>query len=327
MELIGKEIEIGIGVESVRGTAPATASQWIKNISASVLEKAEFVNDEASRGVFEDMDGRRVVKKHIEGDLEQNLYANAFGYLAYNLYGGVESALVASGVYDHTFEVVQSSLAPSLSIFAKDGDAQQLAFQNCHVNTLELSATPDEYVKLTTSFIGEDSKDDTSTPSYATDFDFIGKEVLVKVADTEAGLVDATPMCLKEFNITFDRGLIADYCLGSYTPEVYASKISIEGSFQKNFEDETFKDLYLGNSAKYMQITILGEAAIGTTYHPTLTFTFNKVMITNWERSGGKDELVVEDIEFKAFYNATDAEASKLVLRNTKDEYEVEINA
>lgn len=327
MELIGKQIELGIGVEAVRGTAPATASQWVKNISANVLEKAEFVNDEASRGVFEDMDGRRVVKKHIEGDFEQNLYANAFGYLAYNLYGGVLSVLVAPGVYDHTFSVVKSSLAPSLAIFAKDGEAQQLVFQNCHANTVELSATPDDYVKLTTSFIGADGKDDTSTPTYATDYDFIGKEVVVKVADTEAGLAQATPMCLKELNITFDRGLIADYCLGNYNPEVYASKVSIEGSFTKNFEDETFKDLYLGNSAKYMSIAITGEATIGSTYHPTITFVFNKVMITNWERSGGKDELVIENIEFKAFYNATDGKASSLVLRNTKDEYEEEISA
>ncbi len=328
MELIGKQIEVGLAVESTRGTAPATATKWVKNNSVSVLEKAEHANDEASHGVFEDLDGRRKVKTSVEGDIEMPLYADVFGFLAYNLYGGVGSALVASGVYDHTFQVVQSSLAPSLAVYAKDGDAQQLVFQNSHINTLELSAVTDDYVKITAGMIAKDAIDNSDTPSYDTEYDFIGKEITVKLADTEAGLAGATALCLKELTLTFDKGLIANYCLGAYSAsDIYMSKMSIEGKFQKNFEDETFKDLFLGNSAKYMEVKIEGEASIGTTYHPTLTFTFNKVQFTNWERSGGKDELVVEDVEFKAYYNATDAEASKLILRNVTADYTPDVSA
>ena len=326
-EIIGRQLEVGVGVEETRGIK-ASNSSWIKNITASVMEKAEHAQDESVRGVFEDMDGRRVVKKHIEGDIEMNLYANALGYLAYNLYGGVVSSLVTGTVYKHVFNLEQSSLAPSLTIFAKDGSVQQLAYKNCHVNTLELSAVVDDYAKLTASFMGEDSEDDTTSPSYSTDYDFIGRDISVKIADTEAGLASATAYCLKEVNITFDKGLILDYCLGSYTPsDIYVSKAGIEGSFQLNFQDETFKDLFLGNDAKYMEIKIEGETAITGSYKPTITLLLNKVMISNWERSGGKDELVVEDVEFKAFYNDTDKKASQLTIQNTIEEYEIQVSA
>lgn len=326
-EIIGKQLEVGLGVEVTRGTAPATAGKWIKNVSASVIEKAEHVDDESVRGVFEDMDGRRVVKKFIEGDIEMNLYANAFGFLAYNLYGDVSSSLVATGVYDHVFGVAQSSLAPSLAVYAKDGDVQQLAYQNAHINTLEVTSSVDSYVNVTAGFMAKDGVANSDTPSYSTDYDFVGKEVSVKVANTEAGLSSATPLCVKELSLTFDKGLISDHCLGAYTPnDIYMSKMSIEGSFQKNFVDETFKDLFLGNSAIYMQITITGETVIGASSYPTLTFVFNKVQIKSWERSGGKDDLVVEDVEFKAYYNETDGEASTLTLRNTTAEYVDEVS-
>lgn len=322
MEIIGKQLEIGFSVEETRGTAKAAADKWVKNISANVIEKAEHVQDESVRGVFEDMDGRRVVKTSIEGDAELPVYADEFGYLALNIYGAVQSTLVATGVYDHVFSLAQSSIAPSLTIYAKDGSVQQSAFRNGHINTLEINSVQDDYVKATVGFIAKDAVANTDTPSYDTAYDFIGRDVTVKVADSEAGLAGATPICVKELNITFDRGLISDFCLGSYTPsEILASKMSIEGSLTKNFEDEVFKDMFLGNSAKYMQISIEGEATIGAASKPSIKILLNKVMISNWERSGGRDETVVENVEFKAFYNATDEEQSTMTIRNVTAEY------
>jgi hypothetical protein len=327
MEIIGRELELGLGVEDTRGTK-ASSSKWIKNVSANLVERAEMTQDESTRGVFEDEDGRKVIKKFIEGDTEMYLYADAFGYLAYNLYGGVSSSLVSDGVYDHTFNLEQSALAPSLTAFVKDGSVQQLAFKNSHISTLELTASPDERVNLSVSVMAKDAKDDTSTPSYDTEYDFIGKDVTVKIADTEGGLTSATPLCVKELSLTFDKGLISDYCLGSYNPaDIYMSKMMIEGSVKINFEDETYKDLYLSNDSKYMEITIEGDAFEGKATKPSLTLTLYKVQVQDWNREGGKDDLVTEEISFKAYYNTTDEKQSQLVLRNLTEEYAEEASA
>ena len=321
-EIIGRQLEFGVGVEETRGTT-SPSPVWIRNISANVLEKAEHAQDESVRGVFEDGDGRRVVKKHIEGDVEMNCFANVFGYFAYNLYGGVTSTLVAGSVYDHVFEMEQSSIAPSLSLFAKDGDVQQLAFKNAHVNTLELSATTDDYVKVNVGFIGKEAANDTSAPSYDTDYDFIGRDITIKVADTEGGLAGAAALCVSEVTLNWDKGLLLKHCLGAYVPnDIYRSKMSIEGSINKTMIDEAYKDLFLGDIAKYVQITIEGETPIASAHKPTIKITLHKVMFNGWDRSGGKDELVTEDIEFKAYYNASDNKGSKLEVRNTTDEYE-----
>lgn len=322
MEILGKEIELGVAVEATRGTAEATAAKWVRNVDANVVEKATHANDDTSRGVFEDGEGRRVVQKHIEGDISSIIHADALGYLLGNVYGKVTSTLVAGSVYSHLFELKQSATHQSLSLFAKDGGVQQQVFNNCMINTLEMNVALDDYVRTSVSFTGSSAATNSDTPSYDTEYDFIARDVVVKVADTEAGLSGASALDAKEVSVTFDQGIIRDHVTGSYTPnDNYNSKLGIEGSMTLNFTDSTFKDLYLGDDDKYMSITITGEADLGGGNNPSVEVVLNKVQVTDWNRSGGKDELVTQDVSFKAFYNETDGEQSKTTLQNLTTAY------
>lgn len=327
-EIIGRQIEVGVGVEETRGTAQSTAEKWIKKINATIVERSEKAIDESTRNVLADSLGARVTKKWVEGDLEGNVHADAIGYLLYNIYGAVSSAVVSGSVYDHTFSLANSIQHASLSIFAKDGSVDQNVFSNCMINTLELSASVDEYVKFTASFMGKTATTNTDTPSYDTEYDFIGRDISIKFADTEVGLGTATAIKAKDITITFDQGLISDFVFGSYNPDdVYNAKMSIEGEFTLNYDDQTFKDLYLADTYKYMQITIQGEADLGGSTYPTITLVLNRTQIMDWNREGGADELVTQPISFKAFYNETDSEQSSLVLRNLTTEYDTPISA
>lgn len=324
VEIIGKQIEVGVSVEATRGVVPATVSKWVRNSSVNLLEKAESVTDEATRGVFEDSEGRRITKTFIEGDIEMPLFLESVGYLFYNLYGGVTSTVVSGAIYSHVFALAQSSLAPSLSFFVKDGGVQELAMSNSHINTLEITANPEEYVTIKTGILATKATDSVLVPSYTTERDFIGKEVVVKLADTEAGLAGAIGICVKDLSVSFDKGLISDYCLGSVIPtNIYTSKMSIEGSFTKNFDSEIYKDLYLGAGTKYMSIAITGDTVISGTTYPSITLVFNKVQINDWKRGGGKDDLVTEEISFKAYYNSADAKASKITVVNSTTVYKL----
>jgi len=322
MEIVGRELEVGFSTEGTRGTAEATVDKWSKNVTASIVERAEHADNDTVRGVLEDMEGRRVVQKYIEGDIEGIAHVDAIGYLYASLYGKVTSAVVAGSVYSHEFTLRQNIEHQSLTVFAKDGGVQNLKFAGCMVNTLELNAAVDDYVRFTAGITGRTAENATVTPDYDTEYDFIGRDITVKIADTEAGLAGATAVPVKEITVTHDQGSIRDHVLGSYTPsDIYNAKHSIEGGFTLNFTDETFKDLYLGDTAKYMSITIEGEAILGATYKPTITYIFNKVQFNDWNRSGGADELVTQPISFKCYYNETDGEASKVTLQNLTSAY------
>ena len=329
MEILGRQIELGVALETTRGTAETTAEHWIKNVTASVQERAEHAIDDNSHGSLADSDNRRVTKKWVEGSLEGILQVDVVGYFFYNIFGSISSTSVVSGVYSHEITLDSTTIEhPSLTFFAKDGGVQNLNISNGMISSLEINASMDDYVRFTTNIMASTAEDGSDTPAYQDEQDFVGKDITIKVADTEGGLTSASALSIKELGITFDTGAIVDYVLGNYNPEdIYDGKLSIEGNLSKNFVDETFKDLFLGDDAKYMEIAIVGSQEIGATANPSIIITLNKVKVTGWERSGGNDELVSESIDFKAFFNSDDEEVGKITIVNNTAEYDTPISS
>jgi hypothetical protein len=322
-DFIGKQIELGLAVEGVRGTAEPVASKWVKNVSADILPRSEKVVDDNSQGVLEDSSNSRVVRKFVDGDLSGIAHVDTLGYLLYQIYGSVDSDQVAGIVYDHDFTLLQDIAHPTLSGIAKDGSVAQKVFNEGVVNTLELTASTDDFVRFTSNMIFSEGVANSDTPTYDKEFDFIGRDITIKVADTEGGLAGATPLKVKELDITWDTGAISDYHLGSFHPNNYNANMAIEGSITKNYVDDLFNDLNQSDDAKYMEIKIEGDTSIASTHKPTITILLNKVQVQDWDRSGGNDELVEETIEFKAFYNETDGQQSKVSVRNTTEAYQI----
>src|SRR5438552_3490237 len=126
--IIGRQIELGIAKETVRGTAKTTADRWIKNVTANVVPKAQKVIDNATRGKFEDADQQRLVRSWYEGDIESIAHADALGFFFLNLYGTdtpVAKGAPNTAVFDHTFSLSQSPQHNSMTLFLKDGGVVQ----------------------------------------------------------------------------------------------------------------------------------------------------------------------------------------------------------
>jgi hypothetical protein len=190
------------------------------------------------------------------------------------------------------------------------------------VGTLELSASVDDYVRFTAAFIAGVAAANADTPSYDTEYDFIARDITVKVATTEAGLTGATPIKVKNLSLNWDTGLIRDHVVGSYDPDdIYNSKLMIEGNMTLNFADEVFKDYYLQNDELYLEVAIVGEADLDSGENPSVTVLLNKAMVTEWTRSGEADALVTQDVTFRAFYNATDSKQSQVTINNLTNTY------
>lgn len=322
-EIIGRQIEFGLATEAVRGTAETVADKWCRSITANVVERATHVTDETTRGGLADGEGRRVVQRHIEGDLQGIAHADMLGYMFANLYGlCVSSQVAATAVYSHVFNLKETIQHQSLTLFAKDGSVQQSTYGTAMLSSLELTVAVDDYVRFNASFIAALSATNADTPSYDTEYDFIARDVTAKVATTEAGLVGASAIKVKNLSINWDTGLIRDHVVGSYNPDdVYHSKLMVEGSMTLNFEDEVFKDYYLNNDALYLSVDIIGEADLDSGENPQLKVLLYKVQFTDWNRSGDADALVTQEVSFRAFYNATDSKQSQVTINNLTTSY------
>lgn len=323
MEIVGREIEFGVATEAARGTAETAADKWLRKVTANVVEKATHALDGTTRGVLEDGEGRRVAQKYVEGEVNGPAHVDVLGWLFSNIYGKVVSSNVAGSVYSHVFNLRQNIQHQSLTLFAKDGAVQQLVFANAMINTLQLSVTQEELVQFSANFVAGAATDNSDTPSYDTEYDFIARDVTVKVADSEAGLAGATATKAKTLSVSFDQGLLRDHVVGSYTPDdIYNARLMITGSMMLNLDAETFKDLYLGDTSKYVQITIEGEADLGSGNYPKVVILMNKVQFMDWSRGGDINDLVTQEVSFQAMYNASDGKASQVTVQNLTSSYD-----
>ncbi|MDR2416360.1 MAG: hypothetical protein LBD75_07370 [Candidatus Peribacteria bacterium] len=75
MSYIGRKINIGLALETTRGTA-RTATMWMRKTNCSFEPKITKVVDEGSLGVIHDAACSTVANERAEGDLETNLSLN-----------------------------------------------------------------------------------------------------------------------------------------------------------------------------------------------------------------------------------------------------------
>jgi len=321
-EFIGRQIDFALAVETSRGVAEATANRNVRKVTANLTPKVEKVIDDTTFGRLEDSESSRVVRKWSEGDVEGIVHADVIGFYLNNIYGGTVSTELETDVYQHVFNLAQNIKHPSLTFFIKDAGVRQLKIAGGMITSLEITATTDNFVRYTANLLGKESVTDSSTiPTLQVENDFIGKDITVKIATSQAGLSSATALKLKELNVSFETNAEADFVFGSYSPnDIYNKQFSITGSFTKNFEDTIFEDLKQSDEYRYMSIVIEGSQSIGSEF-PTIVLIMNKVSITEHERESGADDLITESVSFKAFYNSVDAKQSEITLINSTVSY------
>lgn len=323
-KFIGRLVDVGIGKETVRGTAVAP-TYWYPKLGLSVDDKFEFTFNESALGRIEDTDGGQTTKIWQEGDIEGKLKDRSFGLILLGAFGSVSSVVNpdASGlVYDHTYTLVQDAQHQSLTIAVAD-PVQDFRYANSMLTALEISSEIGDFVKYTASFMGQQGVNSSETPTYLTENEWRTQDVFVKFAADLASLPAAAVINVRSLSFTIEKNVESDDTLGSITPIDFLNKqFSISGEIEITFEANTYKDLALAGTSQAMEIKFDNQdVTIGTAANPELVFKFPEVKFTNWERTLDNDEIVVESVEWKAVYNVANSEMFECVLTNTATSY------
>ncbi|MCX6113138.1 MAG: phage tail tube protein [Proteobacteria bacterium] len=319
----GRDIKIGISKESTRGVA-TPASYWIPRRDFDVQDKASIIIDDQSYGVIEDSVDARVVNKWSEGKISGLVRDKAIGLFLLNALGTSTPTTSSpeSGVITHTFTVAQSHQHQSLTINVDDtieGDEQ---YALAMLKTLEINATLNEFVIFNADFMAKQATPGTVTAAYVAENNFTADGVSLKIAATPGTLTAATATKVKSVSVKIDKALEKADILGTVTPDDFINKnISIEIDIERNYEDTTFKTLYMTASPQAMRVDIVSSAIIGLVSNPRLTFDFNQVNFTDWSVSKGLDDIVVEKLKCKAVFKIADAKMLEARLVNVATSY------
>src|SRR3954447_7587009 len=139
-KLIGRLKSVGIGVESVSGTAVAPTF-WVPDMDFSHQDKNDKAVDTSSFGRIEADTDADIVRQWSEGSLTGVLRDTHIGGILKATFGTVASVAKSApnaSVYDHTFTVLNTNAHPSLTIVSKDAN-QDIKFAYGMVDKFEVN--------------------------------------------------------------------------------------------------------------------------------------------------------------------------------------------
>ncbi|MDP9469051.1 MAG: phage tail tube protein [Chloroflexota bacterium] len=321
--IIGRLMSVGLGKETTRGTAVAP-SYWIPQTEFSVMDRDEKILDESALGRIEQTHDGDKDHQWAEGSISGIVRDQSFGLILLAAFGQSSSALkgTETTVYNHTFTVANTNTHPSLTIAAKDANEDVRSALGM-LSRLELSAELGSYLTYTADFIATKSAAATNTVSYLTENKFRPGDITLKIADTVANLGAATATQIRNFTLTIEKNAEPEYALGTTNiVNIFNKEFTTSMSFSALYGDTTLKDLVFGGAKRAMSITITrSDVTIGAGSNPSLVFTFQPGFFQSWEKDGGLDDILTQNIEFTGLYSTSQSAEISAVLTNTAASY------
>lgn len=321
-KFIGRKFNVGIGKESSRGTAVA-ADFWLPKTEFTFDDKVERVVNGASIGTIHDAENSHVVGKVSEGQLSGRIADTSFGLILKAVFG-TEAApsLVATGVYDHAFSVLESAQHPSLTIdIAEPNAGSGLRYALSMIDSLEVNFELQQYGQYTMSFRGNKNASGSNTASFSAENIFLPQHGVVKIATNLAGLNAASAISVKKANIKISKNIEDDQIIGAIDAADRLNKqFVVEGSLELMYDDRTYIDtIMLGDLSKALRVSFINtDVTIGSASNPTITFDLAAIKLNEVARSIANDDLVKQTVNFKAFYSISDTSMISATLRNTR---------
>ncbi len=318
----GRKVQVGLGKETVRGTAVAP-SFWIPKYEAAVDNKREYVNDEASVGVIAESTGAVVAKEWAEGEITGKIGDKSAGLILLGALGAVSDSTVETGVYAHEFTLQNGNAHQSLTIEMKD-HVQQLKYALGVVESLKLSVETGKIAEFSAAFKAKKGASAANSPSYVTENLFVGRHASLKLAADLAGLDAASAINVKNVEISIEKDVEAHDALGSGEPVNFANKtIKISGNIEAIYENATdFKSPFEDGTLKAMRISLVNtDVTIGAASNPTLEIDLAKVSLQEWSRKSSNKDIVSQTIKFEGHYSLGDSKIAVITLTNTQASY------
>lgn len=323
-EFIGRRVSVGVGVETDRGTAVAP-SYFYRHLSLDFARKTTAIQNESAMGRVEKINDSAIVSQWAEGKLEGKVTDTGIGYLLANIFGQVSSAAASgqTGAFDHSFSIGQSQTPPTLTIARKDPNTDRRHALGTLAD-LEISVEAGDWVKVNATIMAKMGEVATNVVSFLEENEFTSRNVVIKMADDEAGLASASPIAAKSFKITINRNATT---YSSFTGSLDISNIftgayELTGEMVLIYDTTDFEDKYYNNTAQALEVTIENaQVDIGTSTHPSLKFKAPKVRVSEWSQSNDLDNVIEQTLSFSIEFDTTQGKALEATLRNTKEDY------
>lgn len=321
---IGRRVSVGLGIEATPGTAVAPAA-WFKHLSLDFQRRTTVIQNDSAMGRQEKYNDSAVVAKFADGKLEGKIGDITIGYLLYNIFGEVASEAnvdVSGDVYDHTFDVSQDNVAPSLTVARVDPKTSR-RHALAMLAELEVSFEAGGYVKISGSLQAKAGTTSSETVAFIAENEFTSKYVVVKLAANVAGLTAAAALETKSGKITMKRDVTAFIPNGADEPVAFdLGSIEFDGELVLRYLNTTQEDLWYANTIQALLLAIANtDVTIGTSAHPKLAYTAPRVRLNTFAMSNDLDAPIEQTVGLSGELDTVAGYMLRAVLTNLQESY------
>jgi len=291
---------MGLAFETTFGTK-VIPTFWVPVNSVKPEDDVKKINDEGRRGnlskVFNVYDG--VTSSKV--DISMDAYPDAIGYFL----KGILGQDVVTGTtpnFIHPFKVV-NAMAPSATLSYFNGVVEH-GYGGSMITDLAFKWDTEGLLAMDAKFIGQKSAVVTTTiPVYSTVVPFLGYQASLTV-----GGASNTNVVGGEITLKRDCKLLFGANNSQAATKASSGRIEITGKLTFDVEDETELAL-LGAADVPIVLTFTQSTGV------VLTFQFSLADIRKASIDTSQ-EFVRCDLEFDAYYNATDGGNCTITLKN-----------
>lgn len=331
---IGKQIQIGLGRETVRGTATTVATFWLAADDWTLDEKWKNAQDVQTYGVIESEQSETRVKQWSEGSLKVPASGNSLGLFLLQVLGA-DAPAVKSGesiVYNHVFTVAQNVQHPSVTMFLHDpiatpsGATADYTYANTVLHKLDIDYSVGKFVEVTAAIKGQSGSAAATVfaPAQTVENRFVPQYLTFTTAANYAGLSAGSVVKLKSAKLSFDLNEEDDDVLGSKSPrDFYNKEFKVEFTLEAIWENETdFKANALANTPQALRLDLVNsDVTIGSASNPRLTLDLAKVYFTELSKPMKIKDVMYQTVKGNAAYSPSDGFMVRGTLVNTVAAY------
>lgn len=318
---IGREKELGIGIEALAGTSVAP-QVYVPFLECSLQEMHEPIADNSAKGV-RDAQGNDSVegKKWGEGNVKIVLDAKIAPYLFALALGEVDTTANAT-YYTHTFTRKEDN-PPLTATFWKGREVDSANFPYGVVNSLELEFS-DDVASLNAEIISRYPVTQTRTSTYSALKYYTFRNAVVKVGASVGAVAEIK---VKEFTLNINNNAEALHRPGDNDADIIPFKqFEVTGSFTVIFDNDDWLDAFKDLTKQALVIELTGGKIGSTNVDEKITITIPKFRVQKREEGADLDDLVEETIDFVAEYDDTDG-TIKIEVKNDVDGYAAEVGS
>lgn len=322
---IGAEVHFGFGQELTKGTAVAP-TDWLGKYEFSFVPKSDKVMNESAYGHISKNSGQATVRRYGEGSVTAKVFDKAIGDFMKMATGQAptsEAVSGQSGVYDHTYTVLNSNEHPSYTLAVKEGGVVDSRYPGAILSNLSLDFAVDDYAKMTADFMSEKGVSASNTPTYTQENEFIPAHASLKIVAKGGDLDGASIVAdVRSASIEIAKNPNKKPTLSTDSIQPSNGRMEINGEIEVYYDSTTLKAYWENDTELAMRLKLENdEVIIGTDTHPSIQIDLPFMMVEEWEPDYGNDDQIMQTLSVHGYYNASTGDFLDVVIRNTKASY------